>query len=151
MADIPCGGPLCVHYEFGPAYAGAARFEAGNGVRVEVAVPRAGKYTLSIELPQPRELPLWFCACMQVFSGYMVRGSSLLQTRTMSFAGDTLEWRIPQLQCYDWAVQLPWLPAVPLETLCGMLPLHFVVRRGAELHARFVLQRRRHCVQLAHS
>ena len=142
------GVPLCVHYEFGLCYAGSARFEAGEDVHIDMTVPHAGTYTLGIELPQARALPLWFSAYVWACPGYTLQGTTLSCTRTVAAGGDRITWRLP---IRGWTVELPCVPGVvSLETLCGKLPLHFFVSLGREEYARFVLQRRQHCVQLRH-
>lgn len=147
--------PLCVHHRL-QHFTGKAQFDAGNGVVMSMKgtlehLDETQPAQVDVELPQLRSMPWWFHAYVYMCPGLQGDLHSQRPRVTMDVEASPLECYLPWLDCDGWAVSLPGMPvAVALETLCGYLPLHFVIRQGSTEYGRFVLQQKRRCTRIGH-
>lgn len=93
---------------------------------------------VAVELPQHRHIPSWLRMCAWL-------------------AGVKADWDqpsvvVPSLSCFNfgtWTLCLPFA-CVDLQSLCGYLPVHIVVRQPHCEWIRIVVQRMRYCTHFQH-
>ena len=148
--------PLCVHYRL-QHFAGSARFDAGNGIALWMqgafdGLDAGQPVQLDVELPQRREMPWWFRAYVAICPGLSDAQLHARKPRvTVELEADPVSCYLAWIDCAAWTITLPgWPVPLAIETICGYLPLHFVVRQNSTEYGRFVLQQRRRCVHINH-
>lgn len=148
--------PLCVHHQL-QHFTGRAQFDAGNGIVIAMhgeleGLDQTQPAQLDVQLPQRREMPWWLHAYCRLCPGLADAQLDAEQPRvTVDIEPAPVSCFLPWIDCSAWTVTLPGVPvAIAIETLCGYLPLHFVVRQGATEYARFVLQQHRRCTHVRH-
>lgn len=147
---------LCVHTHVPRQFAGRTYFDAVKRVELSVAfgahsgLDSSLPVSVDVELPHGISVPWWFRAYVCVTGHTACLDGPTPRVTLREFRGPPYRLIVGEIRCDRWELDLPWLPTVPLESVCGKLPLHFVVRQGLAEHCRFVLQRRQHCTRLAH-
>ena len=146
---------LCVHYDL-DNFEGQVKFDASDCVRIRMDgtfkyIDRAKPIEVDIKLPQKKDLPWWFIAYIYACPGVTNRLCNDQPYVTLETEGPPLDITLAQINCNAWTVALPGVPLhINIETLCGMLPLHFVIRQRAVVYGTFVLQQIKRCTRIGH-
>jgi len=109
---------------------------------------------VTLSSPRERQLPLWLRLYAKVaasWCGEHVRcpGTAELEY-VVPYDGTGISFTAPEVDFDMWEVHLPYLSAVPLKHLIGILPVLVTLRQGGNTFLRLTVQRRRHCVVLDH-
>ena len=146
--------PLCMHQRTSK-FVGLVQLDIGKRAVVGMAgeFDDLDAYTplqLKLTLPQKRELPWWLTTYLWLCSGVHVE-SEPVPSVVWDIDTHPVLCTVPALDFSRWELDLPFIPvAIPLQDVCGYLPVHIVVQQGSNEYARYIVQRRSHCTQYMH-
>jgi len=151
---MPVHVPTCCHKELSN-FTGNTHVHAGNGVLISMEGVFKGfdssvPLHLDIEMPQRRPVPWWFRGYMWVCQIACEWEGSHPRVTIELEQGETACW-LGGINCSEWTLSLPMVPvAIDIRTICGYMPLRFVMRQGITEYGRFTLQQLRYCTRMGH-
>jgi len=148
---------LCIHHAF-QHFDGKVVMEVSRGMALRMSgtfhgVDTSAPVEVRVQSPIAVPLPLWLrayaFASRHLCPAAQCSGDTCVVHRA-AWDGDVLECNSPLIDFETWSLRVPYLPDVPLTSLIGMCPVHVVIQQGDREYSRMVVQRRQHCVHLAH-
>lgn len=147
--------PTCIHPQL-EGFVGTAHVDAGTHAHVSMAGTFEGAdvdapFDVSLQTEPVFRLPAWLRA-LQVSSGALCTGFECDGTTCVRYKvpleHGALRWTCQMVNFEEWAITIPFLPSIPLESVIGMRPVRLVVKQGDRTYATYVVQRQQHCVEL---
>ena len=147
---------LCIHPTV-KKFVGTVNLDVGKQICLTMIghleeIDRCKPITVTFESVPHIKLPTW----LRIYNTIRVhlyddannsRGT-VLQFNTKIDQNNALQFQSDIINFETWELNLPLLPALKLQSLIGMRPVHVVVSQTHTEYARFEIQRIQHCTHI---